>query len=91
MLAGEQATGGPKLEFFNAVKEAEARLVVSSLAQIVKASREGHWQAAVWTLERRYLGTFGRRVLEHSGPEGGAIPLAIFDQLVKEATRDCSA
>lgn len=58
-----------KVEFLEAIKEAEGRAVVGWLAKIEKAANDGNWQAAAWKLERRYPRDYGRTVQEqeHSG------------------------
>jgi AcrR family transcriptional regulator len=53
-----------KPDFFEAIKEAEARGAVSRLAKIEKAASDGNWQAAAWLLERRYPQWYGRMVLD---------------------------
>lgn len=50
----------PYVEFFDAVKNTEAKAVVGWLAHIETAARAGNWQAAAWKLERRYPKMFGR-------------------------------
>lgn len=46
------------------VRDAEARGVVSNLARIQTAAKNGTWQAAAWTLERRYPEIYGRRTAD---------------------------
>ena len=58
-----------KVEFFEAVKEAEGRAAVRWLSRIEKAA-EDTWQAAAWKLERRYPEMYGRQRLEHTGADG---------------------
>ena len=48
-------------EFCDAVKGAEAKGDVASLAIIQQAARGGTWQAAAWLLERRHPAEYGRR------------------------------
>lgn len=66
-------------EFVESINSAEGAAAVGWLAKIEKAANEGTWQAAAWKLERRYPESYGRQVIsnEHSGPKGGAIPVAI--------------
>lgn len=53
-----------KLEFSEALKEAEGRAVMGWLAKIEKAANEGTWQAAAWKLERRYPHDYAKQVTE---------------------------
>jgi hypothetical protein len=48
-------------EFRDAVKGAEAKGDIMSLAVIQKAAQGGQWQAAAWLLERRHPDEYGRR------------------------------
>lgn len=48
-------------EFHEMVREVMASAEVLLLAQIGKAAREGHWQAAAWHLERKHPERWGRR------------------------------
>lgn len=59
------------IEFFHAVKQAEAEAEAHDLAVIRHAAAVGHWQAAAWRLERKHYDRWGRRqAIEHSGPDG---------------------
>ena len=60
LARGEKATRGQYREFLDAVKNAEADAVVTSVALVRKAASE-HWQAAAWWLERRYPDEWGRK------------------------------
>lgn len=60
-------------EFLDALEKAVAECKTGHLAIITRAAQSGTWQAAAWTLERRWPLEFGRRLLEVSGPEGGPI------------------
>jgi hypothetical protein len=62
-----------KPEFSDAVQKAEGTGVLLWLTKIEQAASEGNWQAAAWKLERRYPQDYGRRAVEISGPDGGAI------------------
>jgi transposase-like protein len=66
MERGENAKRGEFLEFFEAVKEAEAEAAAGWLDEIDKAAEKGSWQAAAWKLERRYPHLYGRTV--HTPP-----------------------
>lgn len=50
-------------EFLEAVKAAEGAGVVTWLAVIEQAAKDGAWQAAAWKLERKYPQQYGRRVI----------------------------
>lgn len=75
MAKGETSKSGQLFEFFNAVKEAEGVAGVKWLAVIDKASTNGQWQAAAWKLERRYPEDYGRTRVEHTGADGGPVPI----------------
>jgi transposase len=56
--------------FSGALEKAEASGVLSRLARIQAAGRDGAWQADAWWLERKYPEQWGRRdrlQVEHSG------------------------
>jgi len=53
--------------FSEAVEKAEAEAISFHMAQIMKASRDGVWQASAWYLERKYPDRFGR---QDRRPEG---------------------
>ena len=54
-----------KVEFSEAVKEAEGFGSIQWLAKIEKAANDGSWQAAAWKLERLYPNEYGRTVVDH--------------------------
>ena len=56
---GEEAKSGIYFQFFQSLKEAEARGELALLARIQAASQET-WQAAAWILERRHRERWGR-------------------------------
>ncbi len=58
-------TEEPFVQFFQDIKDAEAKAVIGWLAKIEKAANEGTWQAAAWKAERRYPGIYGKQVQEH--------------------------
>lgn len=78
MIAGESGDSGPHVEFFDAIKKAEAASALKHLATVERASSR-NWQAAAWMLERRYAEGYGRQKVqhEHSGPDGGPIPFEL--------------
>jgi hypothetical protein len=51
---GEEETDGPYYDLVQAVESAEADGAAAALAAVIKAYREGSWQAAAWMLERRH-------------------------------------
>lgn len=52
---GKASAGNEKyIEFFDALKKAEAQSAAHALASIKKAAQEGTWTAAAWLLERRH-------------------------------------
>lgn len=56
-------------DFYDDVKKAEATMATNALRRIEQAAKEGTWQAAAWTLERRYPHEYGRTVQEHTGEQ----------------------
>ena len=58
---GQEETAGEFSEFFEAIKSAEAKAEVESVALIRQAAQEGQWQAAAWFLERRKPSEWGRK------------------------------
>lgn len=50
------------LDFFDAVKKADADCVALRLARISAAGKAGTWQADAWTLERRYANEYGNKI-----------------------------
>ena len=80
------------LEFFEAIKAAEARAVYGWLEKIERAAEPGNWQAAAWKLERRHPEQWGRREkvelstrreAERIAAEQGLDP----DELIRQAER----
>ena len=63
-------------EFRDAVKLAQAKGDIASLATIQTAAQSGQWQASAWLLERRHPAEYGRRQIEVRGADGGPIQLA---------------
>lgn len=55
-LAGEELTEREDryMRFLLAMEEGAAQAAGEALAAVIKASREGTWQAAAWMLERRH-------------------------------------
>ena len=51
---GEAEDIGPYHDLVAALSEAEAAGAAAAMAAIVKAYREGSWQAAAWIMERRH-------------------------------------
>lgn len=66
-----------KVEFLEAVKDAEGTGAVGWLARIEQSAQAGQWQAAAWKLERRYPQQYGRTVQEHVGKDGEALVLGL--------------
>jgi len=55
--------------FSEAVEKAEAEAIAFHMSQIIKASREGTWQASAWFLERKLPDRFGRQDRRPDGPD----------------------
>lgn len=56
----------PYIEFFNAIKESEAKGIRNNLALITKAAKgdddnRPQWQASAWILERRHPDQFAKK------------------------------
>jgi hypothetical protein len=81
MARGEREEQGPLAEFRRLVLASRARYVDDTLKAIEEAARKkskGDWKAAAWYLERCYPDHFSpRSKLEHSGPNGGPLPLRV--------------
>jgi len=58
---------GEDSDFSDAVKRAESEATAFHVAQILKAAREGTWQASAWYLERKFPDRWGR---QDRRPEG---------------------
>ncbi|MDM7920622.1 MAG: hypothetical protein QUS12_15895, partial [Methanosarcina sp.] len=61
MRKGEELKSGIYFQFFQYIKECQAKAVELHLKLITKAANEGSWQASAWILERRHPEEFGRR------------------------------
>ena len=63
---------GAKPEFLEAITQAEGDAAIKWLALVNKGAQDlPQW--AAWMLERRYPQDYGKRAVEVSGPDGGAI------------------
>lgn len=88
---GQEETAGEFSEFFEAIKSAEAKAEVESVALIRQAAQEGQWQAAAWFLERRKPSDWGRKDRhEISGINGEAIKHEVtkFEQAAQKIYGD---
>lgn len=72
----------PYTAFLARLEKAAAAGAVAMLAIIENAAREGTWQAAAWTLERRYPKQFALRKPE---PQGETMTAEEAQKLVAEA------
>ena len=50
------------VEFYDAVKKAEASFRVFHMSKIRDAAESGSWQASAWSLERRFPEEYGKHV-----------------------------
>ncbi len=66
MKTGKKAESGPYLEFYKAVKKAEAEAEASRVARVSVAGQNGVWQADAWYLERRYPDRWGKQTESRS-------------------------
>jgi hypothetical protein len=66
--------------FLQAIEKATSEMRRANIEYIAKKAPTT-WQAAAWLLERRFPNEFGRRSVEVSGPDGGAIPIAASHDL----------
>ena len=64
MARGKQERRGPFRDFWDALKKAEAELVIELVERINAAAARGTWQAAAWTLERRHPEQFSTHANE---------------------------
>ena len=65
MARGKKERRGQFRDFWDALKKAEAELIIELVQRINAAAERGTWQAAAWTLERRYpekFSTHGREL-----------------------------
>lgn len=85
---GKTAKSGKFKEFFDKVKEAEAKGIGACLTSIHQARGDGNWQAAAWILERRYPGKYGRQRLEVTGKDGKPIKIDANIEKAKELMGD---
>ncbi|MFI3254441.1 MAG: hypothetical protein R3Y63_08930 [Eubacteriales bacterium] len=60
-------------EFLEAYKKAETDFKLSLMAKIQQESGKGSWTASAWLLERCYPAEFGKKTIELTGKDGGAI------------------
>jgi hypothetical protein len=83
--------GGPKGEFYEAVKKAQVQAEVSHVI-VIEQAKDKAWQAAAWWLERRHHDRWGRREsvdltikreAERIAKETGLDP----DEILREAER----
>lgn len=82
VVKGERGGREPYKTFARDLRHAQGEDMYRSLLVIAQAEKAGDWKAAAWKLSRRYPKHFGdHATLEHSGPEGGAIPV---EQVAKE-------
>lgn len=61
MQSGEKAKRGKFREFWEYIKECQAKAVQLHVKLITRAANEGSWQASAWILERRHPNEFGRK------------------------------
>lgn len=73
MNKGAANKGDEYVQFFHAVKRAEAEAEAARVERINSAGKDGNWQADAWYLERRYPDRWGKRVQEVTGKDGGPI------------------
>lgn len=67
-----------KLDFLDAYEKAEGTMARAALASIVRAAQDRrHWTAAAWLLERRFPETYGRRMVEVVGKDGGPVEIDV--------------
>jgi len=84
---GREAKKGKYYGFVNAIEKALAESEVRDVLNVTSAASVS-WQASAWRLERKFPDRWGRRdVIQHTGPEGGAIQIetrsSIMDKVAK--------
>ena len=80
---GENAQSGKKREFWEAVKDAEARAETRNVLLIERAA-DTQWQAAAWMLERKHYDRWGRKERhELTGKDGDPIALTTLAEVAK--------
>lgn len=78
-------------EFARLCEEAEAIAVANKVALINKAAAEGSWQAAAWSLERRYPELYGRKIAHEVSGSVNVDAKEIADKVAKEFGLDPDA
>lgn len=79
-----------KPEFSAAIEKAQAAFRRRNLERIEKAASRG-WLAAAWLLERRHPEDWGRRTVEVTGANGGAIQFEAAGEIAQAVRSDPSA
>ena len=64
LARGKKERRGQFRDFWDALKKAEAELVIELVQRINAAAERGTWQAAAWTLERRHPEHFSTHAKE---------------------------
>ena len=64
MARGKKERRGQFRDFWDALKKAEAELIIELVQRINAAAERGTWQAAAWTLERRHPEHFSTHAKE---------------------------
>jgi len=79
----------PFLQFFQAVRKANAEGIMGHVLNIDRAAKDGTWQASAWILERKQPHKWGRRDrTEHTGEGGGPIQFAVStEELERKVAR----
>ena len=68
----------PFLQFFQAVRKAQADGIMQHVMNIDHHAKNGTWQASAWILERKQPRKWGRfDRTEHTGPDGGPININV--------------
>lgn len=87
--AATETEPGPYTAFVQGIEAAEGRCAVRCMATIQQAAKKGHWQAAAWTLERRFdVMRMPAQRVELSGPEGSTLKVETFSATLAEQLRD---
>ena len=72
-----------KPEFLEAITQAEGDAAIKWLALVNKGAQDlPQW--AAWMLERRYPQDYGKRAVEVSGPDGGAIVIKGYTSITPD-------
>ncbi|NCC84677.1 MAG: hypothetical protein EOM03_11205 [Clostridia bacterium] len=72
---GEKEKSGLYRDFYEAVKRGESVAEGGAVSEILRAGKEGNWQAFAWFLERKFPKRWGRKTVVVVDDESGSDPI----------------